>query len=204
MNKKENRTGSKELVWYASYGSNLLEERFLCYIQGGQPKHAARTYDGCVDKSLPKDKKGLIIHHELYFAKEASVWHNGGVAFIHKEKDLSAKIFGRMYLITKDQFMDVVMQENALKERPNVDFCAIEKEGAGILAGANWYNTICYLGKEEAAPIFTFTHENVISPKVKPHPSYLSTIIAGIKETFKLSEPEIMDYLSTKEGVKEV
>ncbi|WP_186757239.1 hypothetical protein [Echinicola salinicaeni] len=204
MDKKENRTVAKELVWYVSYGSNLLEERFLCYICGGQPKGASRTYNGCVDKSLPKDKKGLIINHELYFAKEAKVWHNGGVAFIHREKDLSSKTFGRMYLITKDQFLDVVMQENALSERPDIDFKAIQKEKNGVLTNANWYNTICYLGEYEGAPIYTFTHHKLISPKVQPHPSYLSTIIAGIKETFKLSESEIHAYLSSKGYFKEL
>ncbi|WP_215225481.1 hypothetical protein [Echinicola shivajiensis] len=203
MDKNDNNTVSKALVWYASYGSNLLEERFLCYICGGQPKGANRTYEGCVDKSLPRDKKGLIIKHKLYFAKEARVWHNGGVAFIHKEEDVLAKTYARMYLITKDQFIDVVKQENALNKRPTIDFDVIEKKGNAIIKNTKWYNTVCYLGENGGAPIFTFTHEKIIFPKVQPHPSYLSTIIAGIKETFNLSETEILAYLSTKDGIKQ-
>ena len=31
-------------VWYASYGSNLARDRFLCYLEGGRPKGATRTY----------------------------------------------------------------------------------------------------------------------------------------------------------------
>lgn len=27
---------AKTYVWYASYGSNLLEERFMCYVKGGK------------------------------------------------------------------------------------------------------------------------------------------------------------------------
>jgi hypothetical protein len=32
---------SKQYVWYASYGSNLLQERFMCYVQGGKVSRAA-------------------------------------------------------------------------------------------------------------------------------------------------------------------
>jgi hypothetical protein len=28
---------SQDQIWYACYGSNILQERFLCYIQGGDP-----------------------------------------------------------------------------------------------------------------------------------------------------------------------
>ncbi|MCS3557615.1 hypothetical protein EDF66_12920 [Sphingobacterium sp. JUb20] len=30
----------QDKVWYACYGSNLLEEHFLCCIKGGQPAGA--------------------------------------------------------------------------------------------------------------------------------------------------------------------
>ncbi|MBL0236650.1 MAG: hypothetical protein IPQ02_08595 [Saprospiraceae bacterium] len=36
-----------DYIWYASYGSNLLEERFQCYIKGGMPKGSTKTYLGC-------------------------------------------------------------------------------------------------------------------------------------------------------------
>ena len=42
------------LVWYACYGSNLLKERFLCYIRGGRPIGAQRTFYGCKNKKEPK------------------------------------------------------------------------------------------------------------------------------------------------------
>ncbi|MGX1752144.1 hypothetical protein [Sphingobacterium sp. NPDC055346] len=57
-------------VWYACYGSNLLKDRFYCYIQGGQPAGANTIYEGCTDKSLPIDEENIIINAELYFAKE--------------------------------------------------------------------------------------------------------------------------------------
>jgi hypothetical protein len=60
-------------VWYASYGSNILESRFHCYILGGQPKGAKKTNPGpgCTDKTLPIAKEEVTINSELYFAKNA-------------------------------------------------------------------------------------------------------------------------------------
>ena len=42
-NQKEN---DEELVWYLSYGSNLLEERFLCYIEEGTPPGSKSFHSG--------------------------------------------------------------------------------------------------------------------------------------------------------------
>lgn len=41
----------QDKVWYACYGSNLLEEHFLCYILGGQPAGVKTVYGGCNDKT---------------------------------------------------------------------------------------------------------------------------------------------------------
>lgn len=35
---------TEPLVWYAAYGSNLAAARFRCYVVGGRPAGAARTY----------------------------------------------------------------------------------------------------------------------------------------------------------------
>lgn len=36
--------GLQDKVWDACYSSNLLQERFLCYIKGGQPEGAKKLY----------------------------------------------------------------------------------------------------------------------------------------------------------------
>ena len=74
-------TGS-DLVWYASYGSNLCEDRFLCYIKGGMPQGSKKMHLGCSDKTAPRATQNIIINRALYFAKEYSSWGKGGVAFI--------------------------------------------------------------------------------------------------------------------------
>src|SRR4030095_163368 len=109
-------------IWYASYGSNLLEERFLCYIKGGQPVGSKKHYEGCRDKSLPIDKEEFYIPSELYFAKESDSWDNGGVAFIKTNFEPQQSTLGRMYLITPQQFIDVVKQETNSSGSLHIDF----------------------------------------------------------------------------------
>ncbi|MBD8488909.1 hypothetical protein IFO69_09150 [Echinicola sp. CAU 1574] len=190
-----------DYIWYASYGSNLLEERFLCYICGGQPKGAIKRYNGCVDKSLPIKKKGIEVPYRLYFAKKAKIWNGGGVAFIHHEKDASQQTLARIYLIKKAQFLDVVMQENALTSRPLIDFEQIIDKGKQVLDKAGWYDLLLHLGEEEGAPIFTFTTRGLFQPYTPPHESYLSTIIRGIKESHQWTDQAISNYLIQKEGI---
>jgi hypothetical protein len=101
-----------DYVWYASYGSNLCRERFLCYILGGQPEGSGKTERGCKDNSLPLKDKVIRIPHALYFAEYSQRW-GGGVAYIgHRRIPPKAGALGRMYLIHVEQFLDVVRQEN--------------------------------------------------------------------------------------------
>ncbi len=55
-------------VWYVGYGSNLSEQRFLCYIQGGTPPFGKDSNRGCQDQTRPKAEKPIKIHYPLYFA----------------------------------------------------------------------------------------------------------------------------------------
>ena len=43
--------GTDDPVWYVAYGSNLRAARFGCYLAGGRPDGACRTYDGCRDRT---------------------------------------------------------------------------------------------------------------------------------------------------------
>lgn len=79
-------------VWYASYGSNLNRDRFLCYIKGGKPKGSEKAEIGCEDKALPIKEATYIMHYPLYFAKSAVRWQNQGVAFIGLKQDETLQI----------------------------------------------------------------------------------------------------------------
>ena len=115
-------TQIKKHIWYASYGSNLLEERFLCYIKGGKPSGSSKRHDGCFDKTLPQNNAKIYINHELYFARKSKSWDNGGVAFLSEKFESNHKTLGRMYLITPDQFTEVVKQEIDFEGTLELDF----------------------------------------------------------------------------------
>lgn len=193
----------EKYIWYASYGSNILEERFLCYIQGGQPKGSAKTYDGSSDKSLPIDKEEIFINSELYFAKKSKSWDNGGVGFIKTNFDPKHQTLARMYLITKEQFIDIVKQETENDGELNINFDKALIDGSLIFKEGSWYGNLIYIGTQYDYPIFTFTNQDNLTPTTKPNENYLRTIINGIQETYDhLNTEEITDYLITKQGIE--
>src|SRR5438046_3062218 len=98
-------------IWYVSYGSNLsYEGRFMCYISGGTPAGSHHSNPGCRDMTPPVADKPVAMDFELYFAGYSKNW-NGAAAFIRRRPTPSTTL-GRMYLLTDDQFNDVVLQEN--------------------------------------------------------------------------------------------
>jgi hypothetical protein len=198
----------ENLVWYASYGSNLLRSRFLCYIQGGQPEGANRSYLGCSNNKSPEADKPILIPHQLYFSKSSTIWENKGVAFIDQNPDHTKNTFGRIYLITKQQFKEVVLQENTrsvgqVNDEIIINFDEIISIGKGEI-NANWYDCILYLGTDLDHPIFTFTNSCTMDKMVlnPPGERYLKVIIKGIKETHSKSDNKIVEYLQAQPGIK--
>ncbi|GGZ20390.1 hypothetical protein GCM10007049_11210 [Echinicola pacifica] len=193
-----------DYVWYASYGSNLLESRFLCYIQGGKPAGSSRTYSGCKDVTLPTGNRPHELPYELYFAKKASVWNDGGVAFIDVATETEDKTLARKYRITRSQFMELVQQENNIPDTIILDLDQVKADKYLCFIDRGWYNTIVYLGDYEGEPIFTFTSSTLYEPNIKPDIAYLMTIIGGLKECHNLSDESIMDYLYSKRGIRDM
>jgi len=190
----------KRYIWYASYGSNLLEDRFRCYLLGGQPEGAQRACRGCTDQSLPLRSEPVQIPHQLYFARESLTWLGGGVAFIGKPSN-SQTTFGRMYLITEEQFTEVVAQEMDATDEIGIDFGHIEVKGSGVVKENVWYGRILCLGRHDGYGIFTFTFEDDQQPLRKPGHAYLRTITKGLKETYGFRNEEIAAYLADQSGV---
>ena len=188
-------------VWYASYGSNLYRKRFLCYIIGGSPEGSSKYNIGSRNKTHPIGDEQIIIPYSLYFAKRAMSWGNKGVAFIGLDKE--NKTYGRMYLITEEQFMDVVCQENG-NINLSIDLNMVITNNSVVLKSDTWYGNILYLGSNNDYPIFTFTSPNSMNSEhfIPPSSEYLSVIIKGLKETYNFSDKEIANYLITKPGVE--
>ena len=196
----------KHHLWYASYGSNLLFSRFMCYINGGTPEGSSKRCEGCSDRSPPQDRRPITIPHELYFARESRSWGGKGVAFIKSQKEDRIKTLGRRYLITKEQFIQVVRQENGrLPDNPriSIDFEETIAHGQSMINGG-WYSRVIYLGEEDDYPILTFTgfwDDDAICPN-KPCEAYRETIAMGLRETYpKKSPEEIMDYSNRAESI---
>ena len=202
MNTNKQAGQNEDLVWYASYGSNLQEERFLCYIMGGKAIGSNKSNPGCKDKTPPRDTEEIYIESEMYFAKSSSVWDGGGMAFIKTDFNKGVQTFGRIYLITKEQFVDIVKKEINFTGELTIDFDRAINENSYVFKDRSLYGNIIYLGNQYNYPIFTFTNERNIAITAKPSISYLKTITKGIIEVFpNISAQEIADYLFVKDGV---
>ena len=175
-NKKIVRTewgkNERENIWYACYGSNLSEKRFLCYLEGGICELNDKTYSGCGDKSYFKGIDYLTVSGEMYFGNSSSSWNGKGVAFFDPETD--GTTYMKLYKINYSQLLDLQKMEGK---------------------SANWYGRIYCIGIKDNHPIFTLTSENR-RPKNLPDEKYFSLIAAELKEQFSLSDREAISYIA--------
>jgi hypothetical protein len=197
---KERMKMDTSYVWYVSYGSNLMEHRFLCYILGDQPEGSSQKERGCKNPAVPLKNSETKLPYPLYFARERTKWGEGGVAFIGHENDEKYTTIGRKYLITAEQFMDVTAQENSVEEI-EADLEEVIEKGF-IHFGTGWYSRMVYLGEEEGYPMVTFTcnldmGEQNLNP---PHQAYLKTIAKGLLQ-LGLEKQETVEYFKNTPGI---
>ena len=187
-------------VWYASYGSNLSRERFLCHIEGGLARGAPRPCEGSRDRTLPGGDRPITIHHPLYFAWESRVWQ-GGVAFLGHEHDRRHVTLGRMYRITITQLEDVLAQENGIDALP-ID-CDISETGRPIPYMESKYGCLIQLGQIDDEPILTFTsNEDMAShPLNPPGIDYLRMMADGLRECYGMDSGQLLEYFLHKPGI---
>lgn len=193
-------------VWYAGYGSNLQRRRFDCYISGGTPEGATRAYPGCRDKSTPRADRPITLSRSLYFANHSDTW-GGAVAFIRPNSS-DALTYGRMYLITYDQFNDVVRQENG---RPIPGpfivppFNQLAQQNEWLLPSIRLYGQMLRVGTFENAPILTFSATREDFQLGPPSNAYVRTIVSGLEETYPcMRKSEIHDYLLRTDGIRNI
>ena len=190
-----------DYVWYASYGSNLLESRFHCYISGGTPEGSTKEEIGCTNPAVPLKVAPLTIPYEMYFSEYSHRW-GGGVAFINTVRDPSIRTYGKKYLITEEQFEQIVQQENN-NANMKIDL-ELAKKVHSYSFSDSWYGNILYLGEAEGYPIFTFTDNRDITEKKITPPSlaYLKNIYRGLIDLYK-DDKNLLDYLYVRKGVAE-
>jgi len=174
------RRSLSDYVWYVGYGSNMLQERFTCYIKGGQFGLGGKPLKGCKDKSLPVGSDKILIPYEMYFSGKSRWWKGGGTALLdatptHQESEFAR---GRIWKITTEQFQEVWAQEG----RGTFDF----ELSLGV--------------HSDGCEIVTFTSDRKLGSS-RPSADYIHAIALGLKETFEMNSEQIVDYLCRLEGV---
>ena len=168
----------EDYVWYVSYGSNMLRERFLCYIKGGAFEAGGADHKPCDDPTEPLAVKAVEIPYDMYFGNNSPSWESKGVSFLDITRPGSAK--GVAYLITRGQFEHVACQENG---------------GCPPEGSINWYNTVVELGTLDGCDVVTITNDTV-RPCNAPAAAYLDTLRRGLQENYPdITGNEIATYL---------
>ncbi len=195
---------SEDLVWYACYGSNLHQERFMCYIEGGIPEGSTKDHSGCSDRTPPRDDRSIILPYGLLFSMRCEQWEDAGVAFVDTENMTLSGTRGRMYLVTSEQFVQIVRQENGLEpDDGSMDFSIEDAIGRGELELPGPYGRLIHVGFEMPHPILTFTSMTAADLEpLAPGEKYLRTIVRGLMETYDIEDAEISLYLKQAVGIK--
>lgn len=166
-------------VWYVSYGSNMLKERFMHYIKGGQFEGGGACHEPCRDISDPVAETAFDIPYDMYFGKSSFAWEGKGVSFLDISRPGHA--LGVAYLITREQFEHVVRQEN----------------GGSIPSHGSWYNIRLSLGTLDGCEALTFTNDTAGGYN-GPGERYLDTLRRGLAEHYRdMSREEIDSYLES-------
>jgi hypothetical protein len=159
------------VIWYLGYGSNLSRARFACYVEGGTPPGARRSYAGCRDRTPPRATVALRVPGRLTFAGESTVW-GGGMAFL--DPDGSSQVHGRAYLLTEGQLADVAAEETR-------------------------YDAQSVVAEHEGLPVVAFTRSEPLETAA-PSAAYLGTILHGLADGV-LAHDAAVEYLLAAPGV---
>ena len=197
--------GTAGRVWYVSYGSNLNRARFLAYLQGGWVAGNDVVYRGCADTAPPLDDVALELPHALYFAGwSARVWGGTSAAFTTLAPQ-SASTLARAYLVSQQQFVEVVQQENG--NRAQVDdfdlkLQAARQQGHARMLATGVYTELIHHGERDGHPMLSFTASENRRDFRGPSAAYLHVIGTGLKECHGLRSSEVAAYLGDRPGVR--
>ncbi|MGJ6126650.1 histone deacetylase [Mycolicibacterium sp. Y3] len=189
------RPGTADPVWYVAYGSNLCAARFHCYLAGGRPVGARRTYTGCRDQALPTESAATVLPGGLVFAGRSTVW-GGGMAFYDPAR--GGGLAARAYLVRFGQLVDVVAQE--IRHPVGSDLVPGAEVGHGWALPSETYETLFYVDELDGLPMLTLTSLRDLEPST-PSAPYLRTVLDGLGETFGWTAEQRSDYLLGARGM---
>lgn len=198
--------GNDDVVWYVGYGSNVLRRRFTTYLAGGAMELSGHEERGSRDRTPPREVRPTTLPHTLYFGRSGGErWGPGGVAFIDPTRS-DAVALGLAYLVSTEQYLDVICQENgwSVPPRPHDAMPApasgpVDVTPPGERPG--WYRNVVALEPIDGIAALTFTHP-VVEPANEAAPAgYLRVVAEGLAEEHGLAISEIVSYLASRPGV---
>jgi len=140
----------------------------------------------------------------ITFTGRSRRW-GGGVAFLeHRIVDGDTPgALGRRYLITREQFEDVVAQENHRATVP----LEINSLTPGVLrvTGSGWYDALVAMEPVEGVPVITFTSSQPpeLESESPPTITYLQTIASGLHQVHDLSWEQLVTRLRISDVVSD-
>jgi hypothetical protein len=182
-------------VWYVAYASNMSARRLQCYLEGGTPPGARRTYLGGRDPTPPTRVVALTLPGEIVFAGRSSVW-GGAMAFY--DASAEGEVVARGYRITFGQLSDLVAQE--ARQPVGRDLTPAQEAGRPWAAPSEIYESVAHLGDRDGSPMFCLTSHRALDP-APPSAAYLRTIIVGLREAFDWTSGQSAHYLLRARGV---
>lgn len=186
-------------VWYVSYGSNLLAERFRCYLEGGRaPGAEGPPQPPARDPRPARADEPIAIRHRLVFASRAARWGDAGVAFVDPVADPNTRTLGRGWRIGADQLGDVARGEAGASTVVDADLDRLRAEGRLELHPGSRYGTLVHLGLHpDGRDLVTITCGDLadIGPANPPHSSYRDVITRGLAECWRLDADASTRYL---------
>ena len=181
--KDETPSENVKYIWFGVYNELLLNENI------------SKLLERCNDKTLPKEQASIHLN-------KFSLSFNKNKAFILFKENSS--IFIKLYLITKNQLIDIMKNEYKCTEKIENDSENIFKlqniNDEFVLeqyqAEENFYNTIKKIGVFNEINIYSVTTKNKNIDIQVPDKEYLHQIYIGLKQSFYLySDYLIMYYL---------
>jgi hypothetical protein len=192
------RLGPDSRVWYVAYGSNTAAERLRCYLAGGRPPGASRTYPGARDPRMPAASVAGELPGVLYFATHSPVWQ-GGRAFY--DPTGTGTCWARAHLLTAAQLSDIAAQEMYVPPGRDLDLSPALATGRSRL-GPGRYETVVCPGDLHGRPLLTFTapwHLGEV-PLTVPSAPYVRVIAAGLHEAAHWPPHAVAAYLASRPG----
>ncbi|MEM9202337.1 MAG: hypothetical protein AAGC53_11775 [Actinomycetota bacterium] len=192
------------LVWYASYGSNCSRDRFLVYLRGGRAAGSQRDQPGARNAADPLDDGPVHFTNGICFSGHARSW-GGAPAFLEHRPAVGVGALGRRYLITSDQFGDVLAQESG-RDFDTIalpDLATIEG-GTRTVIGDGFYDALVALDPIDGVPCVSFTSPEPPEHREPAPPSeaYLRTIVRGLADIHDLSPGDIADHTLAASGMQ--